>query len=268
MIGIARVRDLITRGPKFVLPVPTTQSVVPKEPNREMSVSGALRERNAHGRFLSMMVATGVLVAACGGGGDGDPAANAQVTPTQTTNTNSAPTITGSAPGTVSQDAAYSFTPSASDADNDTLTFSVTNLPPWANFDPSNGSISGTPGAANLGSYPNIRISVTDGTATASLASFSITVVAVGTGSATLSWTPPTQNTDGSPLTDLDGYRIYWGKTAGAYTDSATLDNEGVTTYVVDGLTPGTWFFTTTAFNSLGVESSYSNVATKTIPSL
>jgi hypothetical protein len=108
-------------------------------------------------------------------------------------------------------------------------------------------------------------IRVSDGQATTSLAAFNVAVVAVAAGSATLSWTPPTRNTDGSSLTNLAGYRIYWGRSQGSYTSSATLNSAGLTSYVIDQLTPGTWYFVATAVNSQGVESSFSNAASKTI---
>src|SRR5204863_8304613 len=118
---------------------------------------------------------------------------------------NSAPQVTGAPLTSVLQGTAYLFAPSASDADGNPLTFSVANLPGWARFNSSTGQLSGTPTAANVGSYNNITISVSDGAATTSLAAFNIQVVAVATGSVTLSWTPPTQNTDGTPLNDLAG---------------------------------------------------------------
>ena len=83
----------------------------------------------------------------------------------------------------------------------------------------------GTPTAADVGTYDNIVIRVGDGKTTASLPAFAVTVLAVASGSATLSWTPPTTNTDGSPLTNLAGYRVYWGPGAGNYTSSVTLNN-------------------------------------------
>jgi len=92
-----------------------------------------------------------------------------------------------------------------------------------------------------------------------------VTVQAVAVGSATLSWTPPTQNTDGSPLSNLAGYRIYWGPALGTYPNSVTLNNPGLTTYVVGNLVPGTYFFVATALNDVGVESTFSAVASKTI---
>ena len=90
-------------------------------------------------------------------------------------------------------------------------------------------------------------------------------VQAVAVGSATLSWLPPTTNTDGTPLTNLAGYRVYWGLSQGSYPNSATLSNPGLTSYVVSNLSPGTYYFVATAYNSAGVESTFSGAASKTI---
>ncbi len=87
----------------------------------------------------------------------------------------------------------------------------------------------------------------------------SATVNQVGFSSATLSWTPPTQNTDGSPLTDLAGYKIYYGNESGNYQTSIQIDNPGITIYVVENLTPNTYYFVITAFNRIGAESDFSN---------
>ena len=89
---------------------------------------------------------------------------------------------------------------------------------------------------------------------------------AVAVGSATLTWSAPTQNSDGTPLTDLAGYKVYWGTSSHSYSGTATLNNPGLATYVVDGLAPSnTYYFAITAVNSTGTESSPSNEATKTI---
>jgi hypothetical protein len=80
-----------------------------------------------------------------------------------------------------------------------------------------------------------------------------------------LSWTPPTQNTDGTALTNLAGYRVYWGTSQGNYTNSTTISNPGLSSYVVEQLTPATWYFALTAVNAAGAESSYSNVASKQV---
>ena len=178
---------------------------------------------------------------------------------------NSPPQISGVAPASVNVGGNYSFAPTASDPDGDTLTFNVSALPSWASFNTSTGRVSGTPEPGDIGTYSNIAITVSDGQGSASLAPFSITVQAISLGSVTLSWTPPTQNEDGTALTDLDGYNIYWGTTAGTYPNSVTIDNESVSTYVIDNLSPGTYEFVATSFNTSGVESSYSAPATKVV---
>jgi hypothetical protein len=178
---------------------------------------------------------------------------------------NRAPTISGTPSTAVMQGTAYAFTPTASDPDGNTLTFSIANKPAWAAFNTSTGALSGTPAAANVGTTSGVVITVSDGTLSASLPAFSVTVQAVATGSATLSWTPPTQNTDGSQLTDLAGFKVYWGPAAGNYPNSATLTNPGLTSYVVENLVPGTYFFAASAVNNAGTESALSGTASKTI---
>jgi hypothetical protein len=178
---------------------------------------------------------------------------------------NSAPTIGGTPATSVLQGTQYSFTPTANDANGDTLTFSITNRPAWATFTASTGRLQGTPGPEHVGTTSGIVISVSDGVASSSLATFSVTVQGVATGSATLSWTPPTTNSDGSALTNLAGYKVYWGTSQGNYPNSVTLNNAGLTSYVVENLVPGTYFFAMAAFNSSGAESPLSNAASKTI---
>jgi hypothetical protein len=125
--------------------------------------------------------------------------------------------------------------------------------------------LSGIPDQADVGTYANIRINVSDGEASASLSPFTIDVLGTATGVATLSWVAPTENSAGEPLEDLAGYKIYWGQSEGSYTNSVTIDNPGVTTFVMDQLAPATWYFVATAFDSQGVESHFSNVASKVV---
>ena len=81
---------------------------------------------------------------------------------------------------------------------------------------------------------------------------------------ATLSWDPPTINADGTPLTDLAGYKVHYGTSSRNYT--AVIDVGNVITYKVKGLKPGTYFFVVTAYyNTLRNESGYSNEVSKTI---
>ena len=180
---------------------------------------------------------------------------------------NAAPIISGTPSGSGLADQAYSFTPQASDPDGDALSFSVQNLPVWASFDTATGRISGTPGTGDVGNYTSILILVSDGELSDTLGPFSINVTATATGTASLTWTAPTENTDGSPLTDLAGFRVYWGTVPGNYSNTVTLNGAGALSYVVENLVPGTtYYFATTAFNSSGLESGYSNEGSKTIP--
>jgi len=93
---------------------------------------------------------------------------------------NTAPTISGIPKTTVPEGAPYRFIPDAKDVDNgDRLIFFIANQPVWTNFDTSTGALTGTPGKEHVGTYENIVILVSDGTATASLPDFSITVTEV-----------------------------------------------------------------------------------------
>ncbi|HEU4603398.1 MAG TPA: right-handed parallel beta-helix repeat-containing protein [Steroidobacteraceae bacterium] len=127
-----------------------------------------------HGLRVLALSAICVSLTACGGGSSDTastpPASNS---PDPTPATNHAPTISGKAPVTATVGSAYSFRPTAADADNDTLTFAIQNKPDWATFSTTTGSLSGTPSSA--GTTTGITISVSDGKSSASLASFSIT---------------------------------------------------------------------------------------------
>ncbi len=177
----------------------------------------------------------------------------------------SAPKISGvpSTTGAVGQ--AYSFQPTASGGNGGTLVFSIANKPAWATFSTATGLLSGTPAAGDIGTYANVSIAVSDGTNSATLPAFTITVNAGASGSATLSWVAPTLQTDGSPLTDLVGFRVYYGTNASSLTSRVDVANPTVTTTVVSSLTTGTWYFAITAVDANGNESAYSNVASKTI---
>ncbi|HEY5102303.1 MAG TPA: putative Ig domain-containing protein, partial [Steroidobacteraceae bacterium] len=185
---------------------------------------------------------------------------------TVTSPANPPPTIGGTPATTVNAGSAYSFTPTASDPNHNALTFSIDNPPGWASFNAQTGQLSGTPAAGDVGSYANISIRVSDGTSTASLAPFSITVTQAANGSVTLNWIAPTQNTDGSPLTNLAGYHIYYGTSANNLNQSLVVANPGLTTYVLGNLAAGTWYFAVNDYTSTAVESAVSNVVSKAIP--
>ncbi len=172
---------------------------------------------------------------------------------------NAAPVISGNPQSAVRIGDSYRFVPVASDADGDRLSFSVNNLPRWASFDENTGEVSGQPSLGDVAEYVDIGILVTDEIDTSALVPFSITVIQVALGSVTLSWTPPTENDDGTPLLNLAGYNIYYGVSRGNYPNRINIDNPGLTTYLVDNLVPDIYYFTTTAINDIGVESNFSN---------
>jgi hypothetical protein len=175
--------------------------------------------------------------------------------------------IAGTPPGSVTVGGEYMFTPAASTSSGGSLAFSVQNLPAWATFDSSTGTLSGAPGATDVGTYTGIVISATDGMGSAALGTFSIAVNAAGSGigSATLSWVVPTTNTDGSALTDLTGFRIYYGNSSNSLTQTITISSTGLTIYVVTNLPSGTWYFAVKAYNSANVESNLSAIVSKKI---
>jgi hypothetical protein len=179
--------------------------------------------------------------------------------------TNRAPTIAGTPVTSVGAGQVYTFTPAAADADGNPLSFTVTNKPRWATFDAATGRLSGTPAIGDLGTYANVTIVVSDGTLTATLASFTVTVQSGVTGSATLSWDAPTERVDGTPLADLAGYRIHYGTASGSYSNQATIANPGVTTYVVPDLGAGTYYFAIRAYDASGLESDLSAEVSKRI---
>lgn len=201
---------------------------------------GARRGRGA----LAVVLAAALLLAACEGEEEGQ-----------------APQISGTPRTQALVGQAYSFVPAAHDPDGDTLEFTIANLPSWLSFSGSTGTLSGTPTAADVGIYRGVTIQVTDGLSSTTMPQFDIEVVSVGSSGVTISWLPPTENEDGSPLTDLAGYRIHYGDRPGSYSNTILLNNPGLATYFVDGLVPSTYYFVLSAYNSAGIESRYSNEA-------
>jgi hypothetical protein len=180
---------------------------------------------------------------------------------------NVAPTISGSPPTSVMAGSAYSFTPAASDANNDTLTFSIQNAPSWATFSTVTGALTGTPSAANVGTFSNIVIAVSDGHTSTSLAAFSIAVsAAVPTGTATLTWTSPTTNADGSALTSLAGFKVYYGTSSTNLSQFVQVPGAGATGTVVTALASGTWYFAVSSYTTDGSEGAQSNPVSKPVP--
>lgn len=184
-------------------------------------------------------------------------------TPTTTAPTNTAPVITGIPAITGSVGKLYSFTPSASDADKDTLTFSIQNKPSWALFNTANGSLSGTPTAA--APYSNIVVSVSDGKTSTSLAAFSITISPPVLGSATIIWKAPTTNMDGTPLTNLAGFHVLYGTDPNKLSQKLDLPSATYSSAEIVDLNPGTYYFSVQSYTTSAMESNASPVVWKTI---
>jgi len=114
-----------------------------------------------------------------------------------------------------------------------------------------------------------VAVTATDkagNTSAAKSISFTVSPAATTTGTATLTWSVPTLNTDGSSLSDLAGFHIYYGTSQSAMTQMVAVANAAATTYQVTNLAAGTWYFAITAYSTAGTESAKSNIGNKTIP--
>jgi hypothetical protein len=161
----------------------------------------------------------------------------------------------------------YTFRPSTVLQGPGPWQFSIQNKPHWAVFDPVWGHLAGIPEPQDAGAYSGIRISVTNGTVRSSLPDFSIRVrAAADTRSVSLSWEPPHLNEDGTALTNIAGYRIYTGRSAGALTPLIELRTSGLTRYVVESLEAGTHYFAVTTVNTRGRESRLSPTISTLLP--
>jgi hypothetical protein len=177
----------------------------------------------------------------------------------------SPPSISGTPSTTARVGMLYSFQPTATDPAGLTITYTILNRPGWATFNVATGLLSGTPLTADVGTYGNIVIGADNGTSCSTLAPFSVAVQAWTSGSATLSWMPPTTRTDGSALTNLAGYRIRYGTSPGALSQLLTLTSPSLTDALIENLPPATYYFAVSAYDTTGVESDLSPVLSKTI---
>jgi hypothetical protein len=225
--------------------------------NRSIRVAAAI---------LSMCLA----ISGCGGSdspssaGLQDVPGAAEVTRPPVAGAPASMTLGGTPLATLVVGQAYSFQPTASAGIN-RVTYSIVGKPAWAVFNTASGLLSGTPTSADIGNYSGIAIGGNDGVSSATLPVFAINVVQTATGSATLAWIPPTANEDGTALTNLAGYKIYFGADPNALVQSVQITNPGLTTYVVANLGAGTTYFTMTSYNTSGVESARTQVGSKTI---
>jgi len=83
-------------------------------------------------------------------------------------------------------------------------------------------------------------------------------------GSVTLSWVAPTENVDGTALTDLAGYRVYYGTGSRSYTTMRDVPGASTTSTSLT-LSSGDYYVAMTALDGEGNESAYSNEVIKTV---
>jgi fibronectin type III domain protein len=220
---------------------------------------------------LSVLLIGGLLLAGCGGGTVSPvaSAASEAVTPASAPPPPAAVVLTGTPATSVTAGQNYLFQPKVSQGGG-VVTFSIQGQPNWATFNANTGELTGTPAPVNEGPTGLIIITGSNGSSSSSIGPFTIAVNAPSappptTGSATLSWTEPTENTNGTPITGLAGYHIYYGTTENAWTTTITVTSPSQTSYVVTGLAPGTYYFAVVSFNTAGMDSPQSNIASKTI---
>jgi hypothetical protein len=192
------------------------------------------RFRTIGQRTMWAAIATCAALTGCGGeqtGKAADSAADASSSGGAnlvSSRTASGVSISGTPGTSATVGVAYSFTPELSNGAG--ATFSVANKPAWATFDPSTGALTGTPGPSDIGDFNAIVIAATAGDSTKALPEFRITVAnSSNVGAATLSWVPPTQNTDGSSVSNLAGYVIYVGTDLTAMNTKIQVSNPGLT---------------------------------------
>ena len=212
-------------------------------------------------------------------------------------------TISGQPAGIASVGKTFAFTPSVNRSSRD-VRFSVRGNPNWLHFSSYKGTLYGVPRSSSVGTYSGIVITVSDGHGTATLAPISIAVAggsltanlapiaaptlalaptpmptempvsdssapaiagAPMTGSARISWLPPTAKSDGSTLANLAGYHVWYGTSETELDKMEDVTNAGLTDVTIENLAPGTWYFSVKAYDSEGSESGDSPIGSKTI---
>ena len=226
---------------------------------RSIRTPAAPRPRAA----LISVVVIALSLAACRGDSSSKPSPGSGDVPFPTRD--HAPVISGSPPQSAAVGLPYYFKPSASDPDGDRLVFESIGQPDWMTFDPTNGQLFGVPPTSAAGTTATIVIHVSDGKTVTSLARFKVQVSATsgGTGAALLRWNAPTTTTSGAPLTDLAGFRVYYGKSQPQFDHVLEVANPVATEVTIGGLGAGTWYFAVSAYTRSGAESSRSGVVQK-----
>jgi hypothetical protein len=85
-----------------------------------------------------------------------------------------------------------------------------------------------------------------------------------GSGKAIVRWTPPTERTDGTPLSTVSSFKVYYGRSPSKLNRSFKVGGHQKSR-AIENLAPGTWYFAVTAIDEYGVQSARSKVGKKTI---
>ena len=178
---------------------------------------------------------------------------------------NQPPLIAGTPSAGATVGIEYSFLPTATDANGDTLGFSIKNKPRWATFDPLTGRLYGFPSSSDVGRTDDIEISVSDGRTTSTLSRFSIRTAEFTDSAITLSWDPPTERESGAALTDLSGYEIYYSPQSGNLGNVDRIPSASTSRHTIENLQAGDWKFVIVAYDENGNYSEHSNQVSTTI---
>jgi hypothetical protein len=174
------------------------------------------------------------------------------------------PSLGGTPPTSVLVGQPYVFKPIAFDPDGLALSFSITGAPEWALLDSTTGWLTGTADADDVGTSM-MTMTASNGLLSSSL-TFPVTVAPLLTfGFATVFWTAPTTNTDGTALTNLAGFNIYYGMEQADLEEVVAVTDPSVLSIAVRELAFGVWYFQVTAVNTDGIESDASVTVSKDI---
>jgi len=187
-----------------------------------------------------------LTLAACNDGGGSSAVTPAAAAPAS---------ISGSPVTSASVGTAYSFHPTINAMAGASLSFSVMNQPAWTQFDAATGTLSGTPAATDVGIFADVVISVSDGAASAALPPFSITVKSGSPVLATITWTAPVSASGQPAASALAGYRVYYGSTVAGMTHVVDVSDPTETSYVIENLSTGVWYFAMTSYDTALTES-------------
>jgi hypothetical protein len=216
--------------------------------------------------LLALLAGCTLILSACGDDVSVGSSGASGTASAPATSTVASVAISGNPATTATAGAAYSFQPSVTQT-GATITYSIMGKPNWASFNTSTGALTGTPSTSDEGTTGSITITASNGSSSASLNPFTIKVNAPSStsGSASLSWTAPTTNADGTALTNLAGFHIYYGSNQSSMTQTIDITSPSETSYTIVGLGQGTYYFSIVAYNSSGVDSTDSNMVSKSI---